>query len=227
MPDDLLDNVKELLNKELGDKKILEQIRRAAENNEAISNYERNYVAKLIQEIRKPPEPEVEIIPEKTEEISQPPEQVATVIPQLQTSTILTHKPRDKTNIKVIIGGGAIAVAIIVAVVLGTNGIDVGPGGSLTTPSSGLLDLDQSSYNKGDIISISGKSKTSLGNTISLSIENAGNELIWAEDIKIKNSGEYSTLAIAGGPGWEKSGTFTLKMEHGSEDEQITFSFKN
>ena len=54
MPDDLLDNVKELLNKELGDKKILEQIRRAAENNEAISNYERNYVAKLIQEIRKP-----------------------------------------------------------------------------------------------------------------------------------------------------------------------------
>jgi hypothetical protein len=227
MPDDLLDNVKELLNKELGDKKILEQIRRAAENNEAISNYERNYVAKLIQEIRKPPEPEVEIPPEKTEKISQPLDQVATVIPQLQTSTILTHKPRDKTNIKVIIGGGAIAVAIIVAVVLGTNGIDVGPGGSLTTPSSGLLDLDQSSYNKGDIISISGKSKTSLGNTISLSIENAGGELIWAEDIKIKNSGEYSTLAIAGGPGWEKSGTFTLKMDHGSEDEQITFSFKN
>ncbi len=90
-----------------------------------------------------------------------------------------------------------------------------------------MLDLDQSSYNKGDIISISGKSETSLGNTISLSIENAGSELIWAEDIKIKDSGEYSTLAIAGGPGWEKSGTFTLKMEHGSEDEQITFSFKN
>jgi len=110
--------------------------------------------------------------------------------------------------------------------VLGTNGIDVGPGGS-TPMSSGLLDLDQSSYDKGDIISISGKSKTSLGNTISLSIENAGGELIWAEDIKIKDSGEYSTLAIAGGPGWENSGTYTLKMEHGSEDEQITFSFKN
>jgi hypothetical protein len=98
MPEDILDNVKELLNKELGDKKVLEQIKRAAENNEAISNYERNYVAKLIQEIRKPPEPEVEIIPEKTEGISQPPEQVATIVPQLQTSTIVTHKPRETSS---------------------------------------------------------------------------------------------------------------------------------
>ncbi|KAG2480536.1 MAG: hypothetical protein NPMRth3_400007 [Nitrosopumilales archaeon] len=226
MPDEILDNVKELLNKEIGDKKVLEQIKRAAENNEAISNYERNYVRKLIDDLRKPPEPEIEITLEQPTEISQPQEQVATVAPQLQTSTIITHKPRDKTNIKVLIGGAAIAVAIIAAVVLGTNGIDVGPGGS-TTMSFGLLDLDQSSYDGGDIISISGKSKTSLGNTISLSIENAGGELIWAEDIKIKDSGEYSTLAIAGGPGWENSGTYTLKMEHGSEDEQITFSFKN
>ncbi len=226
MPEDILDNVKELLNKEIGDKKVLEQIKRAAENNEAISNYERNYVRKLIDDLRKPPEPEIEITIEKPTEISPPQDQVSSVMSQLQTSTIVTHKPRDKTNIKVIIGGAAIAVAIIAAVLLGTNGIDIGPGGSIT-PSSGLLDLDQSSYNKGDIISISGKSETSLGNTISLSIENASGELIWAEDIKIKDSGEYATLAIAGGSGWEKSGTYTLKMEHGSEDEQITFSFKN
>jgi hypothetical protein len=226
MPDEILDNVKELLNKEIGDKKVLEQIKRAAENNEAISNYERNYVRKLIDDLRKPPEPEIEITLEQPTEISQPQEQVATVAPQLLTSTIITHKPRDKTNIKVLIGGAAIAVAIIAAVVLGTNGIDVGPSGS-TIMSSGLLDLDQSSYDGGDIISISGKSKTSLGNTISLSIENARGELIWAEDIKIKDSGEYSTLAIAGGPGWENSGTYTLKMEHGNEEEQITFSFKN
>ena len=203
MPDDILDDVKELLKKELGDKKTLEQIKRAAENNEAISNYERNYVAKLIEELRKPPEPEIEITPEKPVEISPSHEQVAAVAPQMQTSTIVTQKPRNKTNIKVIIGGGAIAIGIIVAVLLGTTGTDVTPNGSIIS-SSGLLDLDQSSYNKGDLISISGKSKTSLGNTISLSIENAGSELIWAEDIKIKDSGEYSTLAIAGGPGWEK-----------------------
>lgn len=227
MPDDILDNVKELLNKEMGDKKVLEQIKRAAENNEAISNYEKNYIRKLIDELRKPPEPEIEIPPEKPAEISPPQEQTSSVISQLQTSTIVTHRPRDKTNIKVIIGSAAIAIAVIVAIVLGTNGIDVGSGSSITTPSSGLLDLDKSSYNKGDIISISGKSKSSLGNTISLSIENSDGELVWAEDIKIKGNGEYSTLAIAGGPGWENSGTYTLKMKHGNEDEQITFSFKN
>lgn len=227
MPEDILDNVKELLYKDIGDKKILEQIKRAAENNEAISNYERNYVEKLIEELRKPPEPEIEIPPEQPTEIPQPQTQIPQTIPQLQTSQVVTHKPRDKTNTKVIIGGVAIAVAIIAAVLLGTNGIDVGPNISVKTTSSGLLDLDQSSYNKGDIISISGKSKTSLGNTISLSIENASGELIWTEDIKIKSGGEYSTLAIAGGPGWENSGTYTLKMKHGNEEEQTTFSFKN
>lgn len=225
MPDDILDNVKELLNKDIGDKKVLEQIKRAAENNEAISNYERNYVRKLIEDVRKPPEPKVEIPSEKPTEVLSPQQQVPTVSPQLQTSTIVTHKPRDKTNIKVIIGGTAIAVAIIAAVLLGTNEINVGSNAPVTVPSSGLLDLDQSSYNEGDIISISGKSKKSLGNTISLSIENPNGELIWVEDITIKESGEYSTLTIAGGSGWENSGTYTLKMKHGNESEQTTFSF--
>lgn len=225
MPEEILDDVKELLHKEIGDKKVLEQIKRAAENNEAISNYERNYVRKLIEELRKPPEPEIEVAPAQPKEIPSSIEPQPQVVPQLQT-TIVTHKPRDKTNLKVIIGGAAIAVAIIVAVLLGTSNIDVGPENTTTIPSSELLSLDQSSYNNKDIISISGKSKTSLGNTITLSIENPNGELIWTEDIKIKESGEYSTLAIAGGPGWESSGTYTLKMKHGSENDEITFNFK-
>lgn len=224
MSDEILADVKELLDAEIGSKKVLQQIKRAAENNEAISNYERNYVAKLIQELHKPVAPEIETPPETT--TTSPQQEQITIAPELQTPSIIEHKPRDKTNTKVMIGGGAIAIAIIVAVIVGTNGIDIG---TSITPikSSGLLELDQKSYSKKDIISISGKSKTSLGNTISLSIENVDGELIWAEEIKIKSSGEYSTLAIAGGPGWEKSGTYTLKIEHGSEEEQITFSFKN
>jgi len=226
MSDEILEDVKELLDAEVGSKKILQQIKRAAENNEAISNYERNYVAKLIQEIHKPIEPEVETPSETTTaSISSQKEQIATLVPELQTPLIIEHKPRDKTNTKVMIGGGAIAVAIIVAVIIGTNGIDVGP--NTIIKSSGLLEIDQKSYNKKDIISISGKSKTSLGDTINLLIENVDNELIWIDDIKIKSSGEYSTLAIAGGPGWEKSGVYTLKMKHGSEEEQITFNFQN
>lgn len=224
MSDEILVDVKELLDAEVGSKKVLQQIKRAAENNEAISNYERNYVAKLIQELHKPLEPEIETPPETPTTSSQ--QEQITITPELQTPLIIEHKPRDKTNTKVMIGGGAIAIAIIVAVIVGTTGIGVGTN-IPTITNSGLLELDQKSYNEQDIISISGKSKTSLGNTISLLIENVDGELIWAEEIKIKSSGEYSTLAIAGGPGWEKSGSYTLKMEHGSEEEQITFSFKS
>lgn len=198
MPDEILEDVKELLDAEVGSKKILQQIKRAAENNEAISNYERNYVAKLIHEIHNPIESEVEPSSETTTaSTSLQQDLAATIVPELQTSLIIEHKPRDKTNTKVMIGGGAIAIAIIVAVIVGTNGIDVGS--NTTIKSSGLLELDQKSYNNKDIISISGKSKTSLGSTINLLIENIDGELIWDDEIKIKSSGEYSTLAIAGG----------------------------
>ena len=47
------------------------------------------------------------------------------------------------------------------------------------------------------------------------------------EDLIIKNSGAFSTLVIAGGPGWENSGAYTLKAEHGSEDYEVSFSFKS
>ena len=47
MIDSLHDDVKALLDKDFGDDRILKQIFRACENNEIISNYERNYVRKL------------------------------------------------------------------------------------------------------------------------------------------------------------------------------------
>ena len=49
MTDPLLDDVKALLDKDFGDDRILKQIFRACQNNELISNYERNYVTKLAE----------------------------------------------------------------------------------------------------------------------------------------------------------------------------------
>jgi len=231
MSDPILDDVKKLLDVEVGDKSVLEQIKRAAENNEVISNYERNYVAKLIDEHFKAPEPELESKQEPSvettqEEITSTKEQMAKIVEDISTPTLIESKPQLLKNTKIMVGGGVVAVAIIVAVAIGLSGIqDLGP---VASPITGLtLSSDQLSYNRGDIISISGKSKISLGNSISLSIENEEAELIWAEDVALKDSGTFSTLAIAGGPGWEKSGTYKLKAEHGSEKEEITFSFKN
>jgi len=230
MSEPILDDVKKLLDVEAGDKSALEQIKRAAENNEVISNYERNYVAKLIDEHFKAPEPELESAQEPLEttqeEITTTKEQMAKIVEDISTPTLIESKPQILKNTKIMVGGGVVAVAIIIAVAIGLSGIqDLGP---VASPITGLtLSSDQLSYNRGDIISISGKSKTSLGNLISLSIENEEAELIWAEDVALKDSGAFSTLTIAGGPGWEKSGTYKLKAEHDSEKEEISFSFKN
>ena len=50
------------MEKDFGDDRILKQIRRACENNEIISNFERNYVKKLAEKHlgRKPDIPPVE-----------------------------------------------------------------------------------------------------------------------------------------------------------------------
>jgi hypothetical protein len=227
MPNDILDNIKKLLDAEVGDIKILEQIKRAAENNEVISNYERNYVAKLAEQHLKPPEPELELEPEIEtpvesiqEQISVEKEQMEKIEQVTPTQTIVELKPTNFRNKKFMMIGGGAALAIIILVAIATSGIE--------NFGTGLnLDIDKSSYNRGDIISLSGNSKTTFGNTISLSIENSDGEQIWSEDLRIKDNGTFSTLLIAGGAGWEDSGTYSIKAEHGSEESEITFSFNN
>jgi hypothetical protein len=54
---------------------------------------------------------------------------------------------------------------------------------------------------------------------------NQNNELVWAEQVSLKSDGRYSTLAIAGGPGWESSGTYTINVNNGVEIKSNTFSF--
>ena len=227
MPDNILDDVKKLLDAEVGDKKVLGQIKRAAENNEAISNYERNYVAKLAEQYLKPPEPEPEIYVEPIEEETSIEKEKEQTIYQETSQTLVGLKPTENKNKKLMIGGGAVALAIIIAVAIGYGGVDFGSGVTPPTLTSSPLATDKSSYAKGDIISISGKAKTNLGDSVSLSIENANSELIWMEDLTIKDSGAFSTLVIAGGPGWENSGTYTLKAKHGSEDYEVSFSFRS
>ena len=50
---------------------------------------------------------------------------------------------------------------------------------------------------------------------------------MWAEQVSVKNNNSYSTLAIAGGIGWETSGTYTLNVDNGSIIKSIKFSFNS
>lgn len=233
MTDPLIDDVQILLDKEKGDERILKQILRACENNEVISNYERNYVRNLAEKYlgRLPenfedqPSEEKPIIPDVI--IPKIPlKQSIEVSPSMAPQII----PKKQKNPKMLIGIGIAILATIVIIGVSQSGISNMEFGDSTIndsdSSSATLSIqtDLSTYQKGDIISISGKSNTS--GTINLSIENQNGQLVWSEQVSVKKDGRFSTLAIAGGNGWDKSGTFKIKVDNDLETKSKTFSFK-
>ena len=226
MNNSLLDDVKALLDKDHGDDRILKQICRACENDEVISNYERNYVRELAEKYlgRRP-----EIVQTQTPVEEKPvvPDVIIPETPSIQkTQTLQFEPPRisssNSKNSKKILGVGIVALIIIIAAAASFSGIsDVTPTDSI--PDALSIQTDLSKYAKKDIISISGTSDTS--GTVNLSIVNKNNELVWTEQVSLKNDGRYSTLAIAGGPGWESSGTYTINIDNGVETKSNTFLF--
>ena len=229
MTDPLIDDVQALLDKEKGDERILKQIFRACENNEVISNYERNYVKNLTEKYlgRAPPVEEKQQVEEKPvildvifSNISAK-QKIET--PQITYPQVVKLKSK---NTKMVLGiGGVIFALVIIGVSLYEVSyiefVDNIPTGSSSTLS---IQTDLSIYQKGDIISISGTSNTP--GKLNLSIENQEGQLVWSEQISVKNDGRFSTLAIAGGFGWDKSGTFTIKVENHLETKSQTFSFR-
>jgi len=232
MNDSLLDDVKALLDKDFGDDRILKQISRACENNEVISNYERNYVQKLAEKylgkrpeiIHMPSGEKPPIIPDVVTPETQPIQKIQTYRPE----TPLVSKPNSK-NSKILIGIVGVTLIIIIAVAVSFSGIsNMSP--KVEAPINSIPDTlsiqsDLSSYNKKDLISISGVSDTS--GTVNLSIENPNKEIVWTEQVSVKSNGQYSTLSIAGGQGWENSGTYTIKVDNGKETKSTIFSFKS
>jgi hypothetical protein len=226
MVNPLLDDVKSLLDKDFGDDRILKQICRACENNEVISNYERNYVRKLAEKHlgKKPEFTQTPHVEEKPIVLDVPISQIQ------QPQSLLTEVPRisysKSKNKKILFGIGGLALVIIIAAA-SFSGFTTGITKIDTSSSDILISLsiqtDLESYNKKDLISISGVSD-SIG-TVNLSIKNQNNKLVWTEQISLKNDGQFSTLAIAGGDGWEKSGTYTIKVDNGKETKSDTFSF--
>jgi len=102
---------------------------------------------------------------------------------------------------------------LIGIVVIGNDGIQLSNNsGSFqsNTLSDFSLQTDNSKYEESDIISISGKISSSSTGTVRLFVENEKNKLVWAENVNLKNNGEFSTLLIAGGKGWENGGKYFL-----------------
>ena len=201
-----LDN---LIKEHHGDVKKLREIRDTIKHDNFITTIDKNYVESLIttylknQPLEKPlhkkqPDIKSKLQQKPTVESSDP-----------KTNFAFSFSSNKKFGI---LAGTAAAIAIIA--VLGFTSInqdDAIDSVLSSTPNNPLLiAVDQDKYQRADIISISGDTDSSNG-MITLSIEDVNGIKIWNENIKPKSDGNFSTLVIAGGGGWENNGAYTLK----------------
>lgn len=244
----ILEDINALLNLKKGDTTRLNHIKQSCEANEIVSISDRKYIERLVtQYIRKPEPVEIKsqkkpkMMPIEEPNISTPLDfEEKTSENQLvekiqipgssksEKTRSIPFELRNKTKILLGISASILAVILIITV-----GIEYDVGNQVTEDSDikksvtlpGFsLEIDELSYETADIISISGKLSSSSG-TIRLSIQNENGKTVWEENLSIKKNGEFSTLLIGGGSGWENSGKYVLRGEHNEMTNEISFDF--
>jgi len=204
-----------------GDVKKLREIRNTVRHDNFITTEDKNYVESLItihlknqpldkSVSRKQPDTKIKLRSKPTASSSDSPSN-------------FTFNFSSSKNIGILGGGGAAAVIAII-VLVGFPAITT-PFDSVTSSTANnplLVNIDQTTYQRADIISISGDTN-SYTKSVELSIENTNGVKIWKEIINPKNDGQFSTLIIAGGGGWENNGVYTLKAVQNDLASEIEF----
>ena len=202
MANTLADTVRALLLKGAGDRRLLQQILRAAERREAISRNEREYIEQLRREHldrvpnRKRPAPARPAPPEEQPEAPPPP-----------------RRRRKKI----------IVLAAVAALVAGAGAWAALGGAVSASPLS--VELDGPSYARGDIIVISGGSTAGTGPVVNVYVSDATGRVVWSEEAPLGPDGSFSTLAISGGPDWGGPGAYEVVAAHGGFIQGAEFEF--
>jgi len=202
-----------------GDVKKLREIRDTVRHDNFITTEDKNYVESLITMYlknqpldkslsRKQPDTKIKLQPKPT--LSSP---------DLKNNFTFNFSSNKKLGI---LGGVAAAIAIIVIVGFTAINTPIDSTVSSTASNPLLVNIDQTTYQRADIISISGDTN-SYTKSVELSIENTNGVKIWKEIINPKNDGQFSTLIIAGGGGWENNGVYTLKAVQNEISSKIEF----
>jgi len=202
-----------------GDVKKLREIRDTIRHDNFITTEDKNYVESLItmhlknQPLdkslsRKQPDIKIKLQPKPT-----------LISPDLKNNFTFSFSSNKKLGI---LGGVAAAIAIIVIVGFTAINTPIDSIASSTSSNPLLVNIDQTTYQRADIISISGDTN-SYTKSVELSIENTNGVKIWKEVINPKNDGQFSTLIIAGGGGWENNGVYTLKAVQDDSASEIEF----
>ena len=225
------DDIDALLKSGHGDSTRLAKIKAEFESTKLVSIDDRKYVESLISRyLQIPTEPKPEkTIRESEKRIVPPPP------PPRNPPTLLEvkQKPKKEERIPKIEGGKiklrniVIAVCATVFAVLMVSFVAMNQdetGGIAGTAITKTLEIDATSYVRGDIISISGRTEDT-SQTVRLAISNPSNVEVWSEVVAVKPSKEFSTLAIAGGDGWDQAGKYTITLTYSDVSENIGFSF--
>ena len=206
-----------------GDVKKLREIRDTIRHDNFITTDNKNYVESLITMYLKNQPFDKSLSSQRPVTKIKLQSKPTTSSSDSKSNVAVSFSPNKKIGV---LAGVVAAIAIIVIVGFSaTNQTDIIDSTLSSISEPLLVNVDQTTYQRADIISISGNSKSASTQSVELSIENTIGVKIWNENINLKNDGKFSTLVIAGGGGWENGGTYTLKAEQGDLANKIEFKF--
>ena len=220
-------DIDDLIRLDHGDTRRLRNIRDVIKHDNFITSVDKKYVESLISAYLRNQlldESEVNI---KSRTIVELKDNVKPTGRETTSSSSLFSGSNNK-KLGILAGvAAAIALVVVVGFSASTDQIDITTVSDIIPSSTPqiIINVDGSSYKTADIISISGSIKSADGKSVELSIENTSGDKIWREYIDIKNNGQFSTLIIAAGFGWDGSGTYVLKAQHNELENKIKFSF--
>ena len=218
-----LTDLDDLIRYHHGDVKKLREIRDTVRHDNFITTDNKNYVESLItmylknQPFDKSLSSQLPVTKIKLQ--SKP----TTSSSDSKSNVAVSFSPNKKIGV---LAGVVAAIAIIVIVGFSaTNQTDIIDSTLSSISEPLLVNVDQTTYQRADIISISGNSKSASTQSVELTIENTNGVKIWSENINPKNDGQFSTLIIAGGGGWENDGIYILKVVQNDLASETEFKF--
>ena len=247
----ITDDVEVLLKLKKGDSERLNRIKNLCDNKKLISISDRKYLERLasqylekhvvtssnniqsknLEEPQMQDDHKSEVI-EKFEDFKNEFEETPN-ISDSPTSKKTSSKSFRLGSKKIVFSFASIILAIVVIAIVSYN-IDFTSfventnqpiSTSNLTPPYIRLVTDEKSYQKADIISVSGETNPVIQGKIRVTVENTQGEVIWVENVQVKDNGEFSTLLIGGGQGWEKNGQYALIAKHDTLETKTLFDF--
>ena len=220
-------DIDDLIRLDRGDTKRLRNIRDVIKHDNFITSVDKKYVESLISAYLRNQSLDGSEVNIKSRTVVELKDNVKPTGRETTSSSSLFSGSNNK-KLGVLAGvAAAIALVVVVGFSASTDQIDIITVSDIIPSSTSqiIINVDGSSYETADIISVSGSIKSADGKSVELSIENTSGDKIWREYVDIKNNGQFSTLIIAAGFGWDDSGTYVLKAQHNELENKIKFSF--